>query len=285
MYPNFFWIIPLIIYTVIFILPSIMGLLFSFTNWTMYSSSKTFAGLANYKNLLNDDMFKQGFSNTIIYTVVTTVLKTVSGFALAIALNSRIKTQNILRTIFYLPTIFSALIIGVVFKSILMPNSGLLNEIFGIFSQTLGANDWLGQPATAMNAVMGVEVWRGAGYCMVLMLAGLQGISTEYYEAATIDGASGWQKFRYITTPLMMPTINTVISLSIISGLKVFDIIIALTKGGPGLSTEVLSTTIYKYLGNGAMGTGSAANMCLTIFVVIVYFAVNKGIAKLEAEE
>lgn len=284
-YPNYFWFVPLLIYTMIFIVPSILGLLYSFTNWTIYSSSKTFCGLDNYKNLLGDSLFRMGFRNTIIFTIFTTAAKAVIGFALALALNAKIPTKNALRTIYYLPAIFSSLIVGVVFRSILMPKTGLLNTFLGVLSPGLAANDWLGQPSTAMAAVIFVEIWRGAGYCMVLFLAGLQGISSEYYEAATIDGAGGWQKFKSITAPLMMPTLNTVISLSIIGGLKVFDIVIALTKGGPGLSTEVLSTTVYKYLGNGAMGTGSAANMCLTVFVVIVFAVVNYGLGRMEVDQ
>ena len=284
-YPNYFWFVPLLIYTMIFIIPSILGLLYSFTNWTIYSSSKTFCGLDNYKNLLGDSLFRMGFRNTIIFTIFTTAAKAVIGFALALALNAKIPTKNALRTIYYLPAIFSSLIVGVVFRSILMPKTGLLNTFLGVLSPGLAANDWLGQPSTAMAAVIFVEIWRGAGYCMVLFLAGLQGISSEYYEAATIDGAGGWQKFKSITAPLMMPTLNTVIYLSIIGGLKVFDIVIALTKGGPGLSTEVLSTTVYKYLGNGAMGTGSAANMCLTVFVVIVFAVVNYGLGRMEVDQ
>ena len=284
-YPNYFWFIPLLIYTMIFIIPSILGLLYSFTNWTIYSSTKTFCGLDNYKNLLGDSLFRMGFKNTIIFTLFTTAAKAIIGFALALALNARIPTKNSLRTIYYLPAIFSSLIVGVVFRSILMPKTGLLNTFLGMFSLGLSANDWLGQPSTAMAAVIFVEIWRGAGYCMVLFLAGLQGISSEYYEAATIDGAGAWQKFKSITAPLMMPTLNTVISLSIIGGLKVFDIVIALTKGGPGLSTEVLSTTVYKYLGNGAMGTGSAANMCLTVFVVLVFAVVNYGLGRMEVDQ
>lgn len=284
-YPNYFWFVPLLIYTMIFIIPSILGLLYSFTNWTIYSSSKTFCGLDNYKNLLGDSLFRMGFRNTIIFTIFTTAAKAVIGFALALALNAKIPTKNALRTIYYLPAIFSSLIVGVVFRSILMPKTGLLNTFLGVLSPGLAANDWLGQPSTAMAAVIFVEIWRGAGYCMVLFLAGLQGISSEYYEAATIDGAGGWQKFKSITAPLMMPTLNTVTSLSIIGGLKVFDIVIALTKGGPGLSTEVLSTTVYKYLGNGAMGTGSAANMCLTVFVVIVFAVVNYGLGRMEVDQ
>ena len=284
-YPNYFWFVPLLIYTMIFIIPSILGLLYSFTNWTIYSSSKTFCGLDNYKNLLGDSLFRMGFRNTIIFTIFTTAAKAVIGFALALALNAKIPTKNALRTIYYLPAIFSSLIVCVVFRSILMPKTGLLNTFLGVLSPGLAANDWLGQPSTAMAAVIFVEIWRGAGYCMVLFLAGLQGISSEYYEAATIDGAGCCHKFKSITAPLMMPTLNTVISLSIIGGLKVFDIVIALTKGGPGLSTEVLSTTVYKYLGNGAMGTGSAANMCLTVFVVIVFAVVNYGLGRMEVDQ
>ena len=284
-YPNYFWFIPFVIYTVIFILPSVLGLLYSFTNWTIYSSEKTFCGFENYKVLLGDSMFKSGFGNTISFTVLTTICKTALGFALALALNIKLRTRNALRTIFYLPAVLSTLIVGIIFKSILMPNTGLLNQLFHIFSPALGANDWLGQPSTAMGSVIFVEIWRGSGFCMIIILAGLQSISSEYYEAATIDGATGWQKFRTITLPLMMPTLNTVISLNIIGGLKVVDLIIALTKGGPGFSTEVLSTTVYKYLGNGAMGVGSAANMCLTIFIIIIFAIVNGGLSRMEADQ
>ena len=284
-YPNYFWFIPFIIYTVIFILPSVLGLLYSFTNWTIYSSQKTFCGLENYKVLLGDSMFKSGFGNTIAFTVLTTICKTALGFALALALNTKMRTRNALRTVFYLPAVLSTLIVGIIFKSILMPNTGLLNQLFHIFSPALGANDWLGQPSTAMASVIFVEIWRGSGFRMIIILAGLQSISSEYYEAATIDGATGWQKFRTITLPLMMPTLNTVISLNVIGGLKVFDLIIALTKGGPGFSTEVLSTTVYKYLGNGAMGVGSAANMCLTIFIILIFAIVNGGLSRMEADQ
>lgn len=284
-YPNYFWFIPFVIYTVFFIVPSILGLIYSFTNWTIYSSVKTFCGLENYSNLLGDSMFRKGFGNTIAFTVFTTICKTVLGFALALALNAKLKSRNLLRTVFYLPGVLSTLIVGIVFRSILMPRTGLLNQFFGLFSPNLAGNDWLGQPATAIGSVIFVEIWRGAGFCMIIILAGLQGISTEYYEAATIDGASGWQKFRSITVPLMMPTVNTVISLNVIGGLKVFDLIISLTKGGPGFSTEVLSTSVYKYLGNGALGTGSAANMCLTVFIIVVFAIVNGGIGKMEVKD
>jgi raffinose/stachyose/melibiose transport system permease protein len=279
------WLLPLAIYTSVFVIPCVLGLIYSFTNWTIYSSTKTFAGFGNYLNLLVDSMFKMGFRNTILFAVLTTAFKSIIGFSLALALNRALAGRNILRTVFYMPGIFSSLILGVVFKSMLMPSEGLINSFFGLFSQSLAANDWLGQPETAMAWVIIVEIWKGCGYCMVIFLAGLQSIAADYYEAATIGGAGGWQKFRAITLPLMLPSININVSLSLIGGLKVFDIIIALTRGGPGFSTEVLSTTVYKYLGNGALGTGSAANIVLSLFVVLVFFTVNNALARLEVDQ
>lgn len=283
-YPNYFWLLPFIVYTVIFILPGLLGFAFSFTNWTIYSSTKKFAGFESYMNLFSDSMFMTGFKNTILFTVFSTLFKIVIGFALALALNTGIRTQNTLRTVFYLPLVLSSLIVGIIFKSMLMPNIGLVNTFFGLFSGRLAANDWLGQPSTAMLWIVIVEIWKGAGYCMVIFIAGLQTISKDYYEASTIDGASGGQKFFHITLPMMMPTLNINVSLSVIGGLKVFDIIMALTKGGPGLSTEVLSTTVYKYLGNGALSTGSAANICLSVFVIVIFALINTSFARREVE-
>ena len=135
-----------------------------------------------------------------------------------------------------------------------------------------------------MWMVILVEIWQGAGYCMVIYLAGLQVISKEYYEAASIDGATAWTSFKNITLPLIVPSISINVLLSVVNGLKVFDIIIALTGGGPGMSTQVLSTTIYSYLGSGALSTGCAANVVLTVFVIVVFFALNKLFAKLEVD-
>ena len=284
-YPGYFWIIPFLIYTIIFIFPCILGVIFSFTNWTIYSPVKTFAGLDNYKNLLGDDLFKMGFKNTILFASLTTLFKTVLGFILALALNIGIRTKNVLRTVYFLPIVLSTLIVGVIFKSVFLPNTGLLNVFFSLFSEGLAGTDWLGNPKYAMWMVIIVEIWRGTGYCMVIFLAGLQVISDDYYEAATIDGAGSWAKFKSITLPLMIPSLNINVLLSIVSGLKVFDIVIALTSGGPGLSTEVLSTGIYTYMGNGALATGSAANIMLTLFVIVVFATINWAFSRLEVEK
>ncbi len=283
-YPNYFWIVPFAIYTILFILPGLLGLIYSFTNWTIYSSTKSFAGLENYTNLLNDSLFKTGLKNTLLFALITTVFKNVFGFALALALNTKLKTKNLLRTVYFLPMVLSTLIVGIIFKSIFMPDTGLLNVFFSFFSTNLSSTDWLGNPAYAMWMVILVEIWRGTGYCMVIFLAGLQVISKDYYESATIDGANNWQQFKSITLPMMIPALNVNILLSIINGLKVFDIVIALTGGGPGLSTEVLSTGIYKYMGNGALATGGAANIVLTLFVVAVFAVINGVFSKLEVE-
>lgn len=222
--------------------------------------------------------------NTFSFTIITTVFKNVLGFGLAIALNQKLKTKNALRAVYYLPVILSTLIIAEIFRAMLLPDKGIVSQFLGIFSADLAHFDWLGTKSTAMYMVMLVDIWKGAGYCMVIYLAGLQAVPGDCYEAATIDGATGWQTFWKITLPLMVSTVSTNVLLCIIGGLKVFDIIIAMTNGGPGMSTQVLNTTIYSYFGSGALSTGCAANVLLTILVVIC-FVIIKRIWKMGGED
>ena len=284
MYPRYLWMIPLVIYTLFYILPGILGIYYSFVNYTIYNDSKEFVGFANYIQMFSQNRFRVGLGNTLLFAVLTTVCKNLIGLAMAVALNTSIRSRNVLRTIFYLPVILSTLIVGQIFQAMLQPDTGLINHILSVFSSSALSFDWLGNPNTAMWMVILVEIWIGAGYCMVIYLAGLQVISKEYYEAASIDGATAWTSFKNITLPLIVPSISINVLLSVVNGLKVFDIIIALTGGGPGMSTQVLSTTIYSYLGSGALSTGCAANVVLTVFVIVVFFALNKLFAKLEVD-
>lgn len=277
MYPRYFLAATILVYLVFFIVPGILGVVYSFTDKTIYSGSAVhFTGLANYIQLIRQNRFMTGMKNTFSFTIITTVMKNVAGFALALALNKKLKTKKYLRAVYFLPVILSTLIVAQIFRAMLLPDVGLIGRFLGLFSADLAHFDWLGTKATAMYMVMLVDIWKGAGYCMVIYLAGLQAVPTDCYEAAHIDGAGGFKVFWKITLPLMIGSVSINVLLCIIGGLKVFDLILALTKGGPGMATQVLNTTIFSYFGSGALSTGCAANVMLTIFVILCFGLIKK---------
>lgn len=283
MYPRYFLIATILVYLIFFIVPGILGVVYSFTDKTIYSGSEIhFTGLDNYIQLIKQNRFVTGMKNTFSFTIITTIVKNVVGFGLALALNQKLKTKKYLRAIYYLPVILSTLIVAQIFRAMLLPDKGLISQFLGIFSANLAHFDWLGTKSTAMYMVMLVDIWKGAGYCMVIYLAGLQAVPTDCYEAAYIDGANGWQVFWKITLPLMIGSVSINVLLCMIGGLKVFDLILALTKGGPGMATQVLNTTIFSYFGSGALSTGCAANVMLTIFVVLCFVLMKKLFGKWE---
>jgi raffinose/stachyose/melibiose transport system permease protein len=285
MYPRYFLLVSILVYLIFFIIPSAVGLVYSFTDKTIYSGDTLkFVGFENYIQLIDQNRFVTGIKNTFSFMIITTIFKNVLGFAMALGLNQKFKSKNILRAVYYLPAILSTLIIAEIFRAMMLPDKGLISQFLGIFSQTLGHFDLLGTKATAMPMVMLVDIWKGAGYCMVIYLAGLQAVPKDCFEAATIDGANGWNTFWKITFPLMLPSVSINVLLCIIGGLKVFDLIIALTNGGPGMATQVLNTTIYSYFGSGALSTGCAANVLLTILIIFFFGAIRKGFSKWEAK-
>ncbi len=201
----------------------------------------TFTGLKNYIELLKDPVFIRSIANTFIFAALTTILKTSLGFLLALALVKKVFARGFLRTVYYAPCVLSITVIGVLFKSILA-NRGLLNNALELVGLGQVATDWLGRYGTALGSVILVETWMWAGFNMFIFISGLQAIPADYYESATLDGASAFEKFKHITLPLIVPSLTVVVTLSIAGGLKVFDIIYVITNGGPGFDTQVLST-------------------------------------------
>lgn len=185
-----------------------------------------------------------------------------------------------------MPSVLSTLILGMIFSSILNPADGLLNTFFRSMGLDFLALQWLTSPKYAFGTVMAVDIWRGTGYIMTILIAGLLSISTEYYEAASIDGASGWQKFRYITLPLLMPTLATTTVLNVIYGLKVFDMIYAMTNGGPGkATTEVLYTEVFKKFGTGQYAIGTALSSVMFVFMVVIGIYMIRIMTRNEVQE
>ena len=281
-YPSYFLVIPLVLYVGLFIIPSAMGLVLSFTDWNAMNDEIHFIGLSHFKDIFTDQRYIKVIINTLIFAAVTTVFKNLIGFTMALALNKGFKTRNFLRTIFFFPVMLCPLIIGLVFKSIYNSQYGVINEALRAIGLDALAKDWLGSTATALIAVMAVEVWRLVGQNMVIYIAGLQAISEDYLEAADIDGASRWQKLRYVIIPEMIPSITINLVLNLIAGLKVFDLVFVLTNGGPARATEVLNALVYKEYSSGRYGFSTALGLIMFVFTCIVAFSVLKAMTREE---
>lgn len=259
----------LFLYVVFFVLPTIMGLGYSFTNWRADRDELEFIGFNNFTRIFKDRTILLALKNTFIYTVFTVLGKNIAGLVLATLLNIQFRSKNILRGIFYLPSILSTVAIGVVFTSILHP-TGPLNDLLGRIGLEVLQQNWLDNRQIVMYSIGGVAIWMMAGYHMTIYLAGYQSIPADYYEAARIDGANALQRFFCISIPMLRASFNMNIMLSLIAGLKVFTEVFVMTGGGPGNASQVLSTLIYKSFGNGSWGLGTAMNIILSVVVSIL---------------
>ncbi len=277
MYPSWFIFGALLLYAVLYVLPSVMGIAYSFTDWSVYSQEIHFVGWQNFATVFSTDYnYTRILGNTFLFTVVTTLAKNVIGLALAVLLTKKVKLLNFHRAVMYLPCVLSALIVGMIFKSVLNPKIGLLNTALRAVGLDALAMNWLTDSKIAFNSVMAVDVWKGMGYIMTIQIAGIMSIAPTYYEAAQIDGGSAWQCFRHITLPLLMPTLTVTTVLNVIYGLKVFDTVYALTNGGPGYATEVLYTGVYKEFGLGRYAVGTTLSSIMTVVMLVVgYFMIK----------
>lgn len=247
--------------------PALQGLFYSFTDFRGYGSWE-FVGLKNYINVFKDSRALSAYIFTLQFAIVATVLVNVASLALAIGLNSNIRFKTFLRAVYFIPNVLSILIVGFIFKFIF---SNFLPPLFpegSVLSRNI-----LGNPDLAWIGVVFVAVWQATAFNTLVYLAGLQTISDDLYEAASIDGASKWQQFRMITFPMIAPffTINMVLALK--GFLMAFDHIMALTAGGPGRATESISIVIYRGGFEGGQFAYQSANAVI-YFVVILTLSI-----------
>ena len=277
MYPLYFSMGAVVLYSLFMVLPGLMGFYLSFTNWNRYSSEINFVGLQNFALIFSKQNYWHSITNTIIFTLVTIALKTGVALLLALLLTKGLKRFfNFHRVIIYLPAIIPMIVVGIVFRSILHPTTGVLNEFLRVVGLDFLAQRWLTNPDIALYSVILVDTWKGVGFIMVILIAGLQVIPTEYYEAAQIDGANGWDEFWKITLPLLMPTLTVITVLNLLYGLKVFDVVWVLTNGGPGYATETVYTMVFKEFSKGRYGVSTALSTLLFVIMSIGgYWLIN----------
>ena len=276
------WVLvpTLVIFTGLFILPMVTSLFFSLTVWDL--KNFTFVGLENFKMFFSEGSLNIGIRNTLLYAVIGCSLKVTAGFLIAVFLTSNIRTKNILRSVIFFPNLVSTIAVGITFKALMHPTKGLINSALGAVG--LRGADWLGNARTALLSVLSVEAWKGVGVATVIFIAGMQAIDKTYYEAASIDGADGWQKLKNITLPLCRPAMNSVILLAFIGGMRSFDLIWSMTGGGPGFATDVLASVIYKQYAEGFYGLSTAGNVIMFILIAFIAFPLQKFLMKGEVD-
>jgi raffinose/stachyose/melibiose transport system permease protein len=265
-YPYWFLVIPGIIYVIFFLVPTFSSFYYSFTRWDLFTA--TWIGFKNYQSFFAEQALVIGLRNTLIYAVLTSGLKVVLGMALALLLTSKIIARGYLRSVIFFPVLVSAIGIGLTFTVLMNPEKGLINAALGAVG--VAGPGWLTNPGLALFSVALVDVWKGVGLATVIYIAGLVSIPGEYYEAAEVDGASKWQVFRNIMLPLARPATASVITLSLIGGLRSFDLIWAMTKGGPGFASDVIASVIYKQYQAGFYGLSTAGSVVLFLLVTII---------------
>ena len=277
-YPFYFVIGALALYLLFYVVPAVMGFFYSFTDWNSYSADVHWVGLANLKLIFGSGQsYMRYISNTVIFTVATIVLKTVIAMVLALLLTKGLnRLANFHRVVMYLPAVLPMLVVSLVFKSILNPATGVLNTLLRGSGLGFLAQRWLVDIHWAMPSVIGVDTWRGVGYIMVILIAGIQTIPVEYYEAASIDGAGAFSSFWRITLPLLMPVLAVTTVLNLLYGLKVFDVVFVLTNGGPGRATDTVYTVIFDEFSKGRYGVATALSTILfLIMIVLGYFVIR----------
>ncbi|MDI9520285.1 MAG: sugar ABC transporter permease [Bacillota bacterium] len=225
------------------VLPIFATLFFSFTEYDLIGTPK-FVGLENYKTLLSDPIIGITLKNTLYFTVLTVPIGMVFALLLAVMLDQEIGMKRFYRGAYFLPSITSMVAVSIVWQWIFNPEFGLLNYVLSFFG--IKGIAWLSSSSTSLISIAIVNIWKNVGYNMMLFLAGLQGISTSYYEASELDGANRWQQFRYVTLPMLSPTTFFIFIMSIISSFQVFDSVVLMTKGGPGRSSSVLVHYLYQ---------------------------------------
>lgn len=268
MYSAGFVFPAFLIFTIFFLVPLALSFFYSLTVWN-FDSAK-FCGLDNFKMFFSDRALNTGIKNTLLYAVLTSGLKVILAFLLAAFLTSGIRTKNVLRSVIFFPNLVSTIAVGLTFKALMHPTKGLFNTILGYAG--IKRIDWLGDIHIALFSIIGTDVWKGIGIATMIYIAGIGSIDHTYYEAASIDGAGALDRLRLITLPLCRPSMNTVIILSLIGGLRSFDLIYAMTGGGPGYATEVVAMSVYKQYAAGYYGLSTAGNVMMLVMIGLIAY-------------
>ena len=279
-YPGWFYLPAAVIYGVLFIVPTLLSFYFALTRWTIFTSE--FIGFENFAQFFSEPALTKGFVNTFVYAAITSGAKVVLGLALGMLLTSQIVGRGYLRAVVFFPVLVSSVGVGITFQVLMNPTKGAINAALGIIG--LDGPGWLTDPSLALFSVALVDIWKGVGLATLIYMAGIVSIPKEYYEAARVDGAGSWRLFRDVIFPLSWPATSTVVTLSLIGGLRSFDLIWAMTRGGPGFTSDVIASVIYKQYQAGFYGLSTAGNVILFVAVTAIVLPLTRFLARKEVE-
>lgn len=264
------------VFITFFILPLVFTIRYSFYNWTNFSPDDFFVGLKNYKKLFSDITIIGGIKNSLTYAFFTVLLQNLISLPVAVVLNTKFKGKNFFRATFFCPAVLSTLVVGYLWKYILSASDfGFVNQILNQLG--VGTVNFLGNGKLALVSIIFTQVWQWFGWSMVIYLGNLQSISDDLYEAASIDGASTLRKFWHITIPGLAPAIKINLVTGIISGLKVFDVVLSMTNGGPAHKTDTILSLMFAKFSEGNYGYASSFGIMFLI-VSMVLSAVLLGL-------
>jgi raffinose/stachyose/melibiose transport system permease protein len=278
-YPYWFYLPAIVVFGVIFVLPTALSFYFSLTRWTLFDTE--FIGLDNFDLFLREPSLTNGLRNTLVYAVMTSGLKVIIGLLLATLLTSSIRLRTLLRSIIFFPVLVSTVAVGITFAVLMHPSRGLINTSLAAIG--IDGPGWLTDPDLALLSVAFVDVWKGVGIALVIFIAGILSIPEEYNDTARLEGGA-WVRLRHVIIPLSRNATFTVILLSFIGGLRTFDLIWTMTRGGPGFSSDVLASTIYKQYQAGFYGLATAGNVILFIAVTLLVYPLMRWFSKRELE-
>ena len=276
-YPFWFLIPALIVYGLLFLAPTFASFYFSLTRWSL--ASVTFIGFDNFVTFFREPGLVQSLVHTAVYAVLTSGLKVVLGLLLGVLLTTRIIGRGYLRSVVFFPVLVSTVGVGITFAVFMNPSEGLINQVLGAVG--IPGPAWLTDPNLALLSIALVDVWKGVGLATLIYIAGIVAIPQEYFEAAKMDGAGPFKNFCYVTVPLAQPATTTVVILSLIGGLRSFDLIWTMTRGGPGFSSDVVASVVFKQYQSGFWGLSTAGNVVLfavvTAIILPLYWLLNRA--------
>ena len=279
MHPIYYAIPAMTVYFIFFLLPILLNVGYSFTNWTAFFKEVRFVGFENYRNLFNELRILNVAKNTFVYTITVSFFQNLFGFILAMALYKRTLINSIFRGIIFFPCLVSMVVWGQLYSSILDPK-GILNTILSKLLFTDISVGWLGSRYFTLIVVAFVNVWVWTGFTMMIYITSINTIPSEIIDAGDIDGINWMGRVRHVIVPLIMPGITINVLITLIGSMKEFDVIQVLTKGGPGRSTEVFNTLIYEKVSTGLFGYGAALNLFLIILIAALALPLYNRMSK-----
>lgn len=275
-----FFIPGLVLYSIFFLFPTVSALFYSFTDWDGLSDSYQFVGLDNYERAFTGDtVFRKTVGNNLKFMLMVVILQTLAALAFAMIVMKNTKTNVLLRALYFFPTILSSVSVAFIWSFIYDPSLGILNQLLEMAGLEFLTQNWLGNADIAIYSLAITQIWFHAGQMLIIFVAGLQAIPKDLYEVTEIEGASKWQTFRSVTWPLLAPSATIVIAYTTIQSFKAFDLVFAMTGGGPNNSTEIIATYIFDVAFRSyQFGYASSISVIFMVIIAIITYIQFKAL-------